>query len=510
MMDDLGHLVRSHNPKGDSEERRRNYQATTGMVKNCRMQRRRAVDDRAQALQAGGAVVLKKFVEGGLKKQEFNKVKDVFSKEKERDPEKYIGRNGKLMLLSDTEEGEDSPAESPLPSQQPVENLELNGEERSEETTETHRKVRSNLADNNDYVEEARKSGSEEENDGTAPDNGTENHQDGEDLDSNGTEYHQDGEGLASESAKTASVEGDKLKRSQASQSKKRRGRRRANRNDSKKPSGRKGSNTADYSSSDSDDGCKRKQAEADNETRPPARKRRRRKLAVQGPQLPSHADLDPDMDDIIELDSDRVYCYCQQWSSFTSRHSWSWMTSKDSVMLKPYLGAWFCRDCKKKYGEAMPLRQPEQLKVIKVEVVDGEEQMSYPQNQNADHNSGMGNNTLAMNASIRPWLIYGTVGMQRPLDTIVQLDEAGSYCICSRISHELLVMCRNEKCALVWFHLNCVGLKCTAERGAGEEQERSRVRGIDTATNGRAPAAPVAYDPDKIIKQEMVSDDDA
>ncbi|VDP41888.1 unnamed protein product [Heligmosomoides polygyrus] len=134
--------------------------------------------------------------------------------------------------------------------------------------------------------------------------------------------------------------------------------------------------------------------------------------------------------------------------------------------------GSWFCRDCKKKYGEAMPLRQPEQLKVIKVEVVDGEEQMSFPQNQSADYNSEMGNNTL--------------------------------------ISHELLVECRNEKCALVWFHLSCVGLKCTAERGAGEEQERSRVRGIDTATNGRAPAAPVAYDPDKIIKQEMVSDDDA
>ncbi|VDP51499.1 unnamed protein product [Heligmosomoides polygyrus] len=51
---------------------------------------------------------------------------------------------------------------------------------------------------------------------------------------------------------------------------------------------------------------------------------------------------------------------------------------------------------------------------------------------------------------------------------------------------------------------------RCTAERGAGEEQEESRLRGVDTATNGRAPAAPVAYDPDKIIKQEMVSDDDA
>ncbi|VDO98998.1 unnamed protein product [Heligmosomoides polygyrus] len=70
----------------------------------------------------------------------------------------------------------------------------------------------------------------------------------------------------------------------------------------------------------------------------------------------------------------------------------------------------------------------------------------------------------ISTNASIRPWLIYGTVGMQRPLDTIVQLNGADSYCICSRISHELLVECRNEKCALVWFHLSCVGLKSVPE----------------------------------------------
>ncbi|VDP41889.1 unnamed protein product [Heligmosomoides polygyrus] len=335
MMDDLGHLVWEHNSKSDPEEKRQSYQAIAEMVKKCRIQYCRAVDARAQAVQAGGAVVLKKFVECGLENQEFDMVKDVFSKEKERDPEKYIGRNGKLMLLSDTEEGEDSPAESPLPSQQPVENLE----------PETHRKVRFNLADNTYYVDEVRKSGSGEEDDGTAPasangtlnhqdgedvasdstenhqgaedlaSNGTENNQDGEDLASNGTENHQDGEDLASESAKTASVERGELKTSQASQSKKRKGRRRTNRTDSKKSSGRKGSNTADDSSSDSDDGCKRKQAGTDNEARPPARKRRRRKVAVQGPQFPSDANLNSDSDAIIELDSDRVYCYCQQQS---------------------------------------------------------------------------------------------------------------------------------------------------------------------------------------------------